>query len=156
MKIQLISIILISFCQHTFGQEKSDIISFSQSELIELNVFKSIFQSGIIYFPESQKREPCFRDYRKNSLELNLENPKTGETVPLNDGESKTYSLTINTKEIFLNRESQKLTISGTVSGGWYGAGSDVDIYIGQKVDTTSLHVLSPDLHYTIIYEGKN
>ena len=48
-----------------------------------------------------------------------------------------------------------EITIEGTVKGGWYGAGSDVDIYIGEKVDTTSLHILSPNLHYTIIHEGK-
>ncbi|WP_055437553.1 MULTISPECIES: hypothetical protein [Lacinutrix] len=154
MKSILSFIFLLIICSNSFGQNESD-ISFNQDEIERLKIYPKTFQYGTIHLSEEQRHEPCFRDYNKNSLKLDIVNPKTGKTAPLTNGKTKRKNLKVKFERIILNRENNEITIEGTVKGGWYGAGSDVDIYIGEKVDTTSLHILSPNLHYTIIHEGK-
>lgn len=151
----IISLIFVfAFYTYSFGQNKA-VITFNQKELDELKIYPKTFQYGTIELSEEQRNEPCFRDYNKNSLRLNIVNPKTGKTAPLTNGATKRENLKVKFKRIMLNSQSNEFTLEGTVKGGWYGAGSDVQIFIGEKVDTTSLHILRPNLHYKIIHEGK-
>ena len=147
-------IFVLVFYSNSFGQNET-VITFNEKELEELKIYPKTFQYGTIWLSEEQRNEPCFRDYYKNSLKLDIVNPKTGKKASLTDGNTNRKNLKVKFKRITLNRESNELTLEGTVKGGWYGAGSDVQIFIGEKVDTTSLHILRPNLHYKIIHEGK-
>jgi hypothetical protein len=121
-------------------------------EFLNLRTDSNTYTCSISPFDNGEN--PNFFDERHDKLESFLVNPKTNEKVSLASEHDK-YKLEINFDSITLNQVTMSIEFSGFVGGGWYGAGSQVHVYIGEKIDTVTYIHLSPSLEATIYYNGK-
>lgn len=48
----------------------------------------------------------------------------------------KAYKILVEPSNILLDTIAGKITMDGIITGGWYGAGSEVQIFIGERIDT--------------------
>ena len=142
--------ILIGFIFSTilcYGQ-----IEINHETLMKHKVDSNIYEFGVLGSAFSEI--PCMRDYREMQLEISINDSLTQKEI-YKSGDSKTKSLKVLTESILIDTLNKILNIKGYVTGGWYGAGSDVQIYIGQRVDTISPLTLTPSPGRTTLYNGK-
>jgi hypothetical protein len=142
MKITFSIIILLQslfvFCQNKIPAEK----------LKNLQIENEVYDFSSNPFTNDEK--PEFHDYRENLPKIYLD--KDGKFL-LNK-ESEKQKLEINFDKIIYNPKTQKVVITGSISGGWYGLGSDVAIFIGERTDTVSSVKIRPSRETQIYYNG--
>ena len=132
--------------------DRNDRIIIDKIEFQKLKTDSNTYTCSISPFGNGEN--PNFFDERHYKRESYLVNPKTNEKVNLASEQDK-YKLEINFDSIVLNQATMTIEFSGFVAGGWYGAGSQVHVYIGEKIDTVTCIHLSPSLEATIYYNGE-
>jgi hypothetical protein len=148
-KIILITLLILSnIC---FSQDKYENIAFEN--LLKLKIDEDRFQFGWLYDVFSEI--PCFRDYTKNAMQMQLVDPKT-DSIFYKSEEPKRNGIKIVPSKILLDKQNKKLKIQGKLTGGWESIiPFEYEIYVGQKNDIISEIKLSPDLHGDIYYNGE-
>jgi len=150
--MQRIIIITLIFLSHIcFSQDKYDSLSFDN--LLKLKIDEDRFEFG--WLPNEYRKTPCFRDYTKSKIEMQLVNPKTN-SVFYKSEEIKKNGIKIVPSKILIDKKNKKLKIQGKLTGGWiHVLPTEFEIYIGQRNDTISNITLAPNLHGDVYYNGK-
>lgn len=148
----IIILILLKLSLIGKAQSLSDsIILFDNSSLQSCKIYENTFQCNISPFSDGQN--PIFSDERDFNIKATLY-AKNGKEIELPQSPDK-LELEIFANSIKVNPLFNTIEISGYVTGGWYGAGSHVHVYLGQKVDTIMNITLSPNLHGPTYYNDK-
>jgi len=147
----LILIILISLSNICFSQDKYENLSFEN--LLKLKVDENRFEFG--WLDNVFSGIPCFRDYTKNSIEMQLVDPKT-DSIFYKSEKPKRNGIKIIPSEILVDKLNKKLKIHGKLTGGWESViPIEFEIYVGTRNDTISEIKLSPSLHGEVYYNGE-
>jgi len=151
MKYKLL-LLFIFTSQIFFSQNSYKEISYN--ELKEFKIDENRFEFG--WLENAFDKIPCFRDYTKNKMTMQIKDQKT-QTVIYKSKENKKESLKIYPKSILIDKINKKIWIKGEIKGGWKSViPSEFEIYIGKRNDTISNINLSPNLHMKkIFYNGK-
>lgn len=146
--IWILTIVTATCCAQTSSDK---VLYFDNEDLLRFKVFGNVYQCDISPFSDGEN--PVFSDERDFKTKTTLFSDY-GKEIEL-PNESDKYRLEIYAKSIEVNNKFNIIEITGFISGGWYGAGSHVHVYIGQKVDTLVNITLGPNLHGPIYYNGK-
>lgn len=121
MKKVFIPILLLLNCT-----SQSQLISTTTSQISNEDIFKLKVDSNTFEYsdPIRDDEAPFFSDERKYNFKSSAE------------GFSR--SLIIEFDSINLNTKKGEIELTGHVQGGWYGAGSEIQVFIGVRVDTVS------------------
>ncbi len=148
---KIIFIILLCLSNICFSQDKYENLTFD--ELLKLKVDEDRFEFG--WLPNEYRKTPCFRDYTKNTIEMQLVNPKT-DSVFYKSEEPKRNGIKIVPSKILIDKQNKKLKIQGELTGGWESViPFEFEIYVGERNDTISEITLSPNLHGDVYYNGE-
>jgi len=128
------------------------LIEIDDINLLRYKVYENIFLCNV--GPFSDGASPIFFDETNFNVGTTLIDSKSKEKIYESDIPNY-YKLNVVLKTIELNSSKKSIRIAGYVAGGWYGAGSQVHVYIGQRIDTTLNISLSPNLEGKIYYNGK-
>lgn len=146
-----IFIILISLSNICFSQDNYKSISFDK--LLKLKVDENRFEFG--WLPTDYKKIPCFRDYTKTKIKMELVDKKN-DSVFYKSEEPERKGIKIVPTTILLDKQKKKLKIQGKLTGGWESViPFEYEIYVGKKNDTISEITLAPNLHGDVYYNGK-
>ena len=146
-----IFIILLCLSNICFSQDKYENLPFD--ELLKLKVDEDRFEFG--WLDNVFSGIPCFRDYTKNSLEMNLVNPKT-DSIFYKSEKPKRNGIKIIPSKILVDKQKNKLKILGKLTGGWESViPFEYEIYVGHRNDTISEIKLSPSLHGEVYFNGE-
>lgn len=137
---------------HGQSVESGNRISIDKKDFQKLRIDSNTYTCSISPFGNGEN--PNFFDDSHDKLERFIVNRKTNERVSLDSHQDK-YKLEIEFDSIILNKTTKFIEFTGVVAGGWYGAGSQVHVYIGEKIDTVTYIHLSPSLEATIYYNGE-
>jgi hypothetical protein len=144
-------IIFLCLCNICYSQDKYENLPFD--ELLKLKVDEDRFEFG--WLDNVFSGIPCFRDYTKNSLEMNLVDPKT-DSIFYKSEKPKRNGIKIIPSKILVDKNSRKLKIEGKLTGGWESViPVEYKIYIGHRNDTISEITLSPSLHGDVYFNGE-
>lgn len=146
-----IFIILITLSNICFSQDNYKPILFEN--LLKLKVDENRFEFG--WLPNEFKKTPCFRDYTKNNIKMELVDKKT-DSVFYKSEEPERKGIKIVPTAILLDKQKKKLKILGKLTGGWESViPFEYEIYVGKRNDTISEITLAPNLHGDVYYNGK-
>src|SRR5690606_32387592 len=144
-------IIFLCLCNICYSQDKYENLPFD--ELLKLKVDEDRFEFG--WLDNVFSGIPCFRDYTKNSLEMNLVDPKT-DSIFYKSEKPKRNGIKIVPSKILVDKQNKKLKIQGEPTGGWESViPFEFEIYVGERNDTISEITLSPNLHGDVYYNGE-
>lgn len=101
-------------------------LTFNQAVLDKLEVYHNVYDYEFLG-TSILDSVPCFTDNR------NLKS-----TYP-----PKKYNLKVNIEVLTYDPNKSVIEVRGNVTEGWYGAGSEVHVYIGNRVDTVSQLLLA-------------
>jgi len=125
----------------------------SFNKLLELKIDEDRFQFG--WLDNVFSGIPCFRDYTKNTIEMQMVDPKT-DSIFYKSEEPKRNGIKIIPSKILVDKQNRKLKIQGKLIGGWESViPSEYKIYVGHRNDTISEITLSPNLHGDIYFNGE-
>ncbi|WP_088656098.1 hypothetical protein [Geofilum rhodophaeum] len=148
----IIILTLLNFSLNGNAQSLIDsIILFDNYSLQSCKNYENIFQCNISPFSDGQN--PIFRDERDFNIKATLF-AENGKEIELPQRPDK-LKLEVFADSIKVYPLLNTIEINGYVTGGWYGAGSHVHVYLGQKVDTIMNITLSPNLHGPTYYNDK-
>lgn len=134
-----------------FSQDKYEQISFDH--LLKMKVDEDRFQFG--WLDNVFSGIPCFRDYTKNTIQMELINPKTDSVIYKSEA-PQINGIKIVPSKILLDKQRKKIKIQGKLTGGWEGVKPfEYEIYVGHRNDTISETTLSPSLHGEVYYNGE-
>ncbi len=148
----IIPILFLLITQICFSQNKYNEIYYDS--FLKLKVDENRFDFG--WVPEEYQKTPCFRDYTKNELQMQLKDPKTNSII-YTSKEPKQKGIKIKPSKIQFDKQNKKLKISGKLTGAWKNViPIEYEIYIGHRNDNIIDDIkLSPDLHRDIFYNGE-
>lgn len=134
-----------------FCQDKYENLPFDK--LLELKVDEDRFQFG--WLPNEYRKTPCFRDYTKNTMQMQLADSKT-DSVFYKSEEPKRNGIKIVPSKILLDKENKKIKIQGKLTGGWESViPFEYEIYVGHRNDTISEITLSPSKYGDVYFNGE-
>jgi hypothetical protein len=103
-------------------------ISISFDSIKKLQIFENMYVFGWDYF----KREPPYL-WNPN---YTLSSEDTSRVIYNSFESRKSKVLNIETTNILLDTSNKTIIMEGFVTGGWYGAGSIVNLVVGEIIDT--------------------
>lgn len=144
-------ITLICLSNICFSQDKYE--NLSLDKLMQLKVDEDIFEFG--WLPNEYRKTPCFRDYTKNTIEMQMRDPKT-DSIFYKSEKPERNGIKIIPSKILVDKLNKKLKIQGKLTGGWESViPFEYEIYVGHRNDTISEITLSPSLHGDVYFNGE-
>src|SRR5690554_1202565 len=106
-------IIFLCLSNICFSQDRYENLPFDK--LLKLKADEDRFEFG--WLDNVFSGIPCFRDYTKNSLEMNLVNQKT-DSIFYRSEKLKRNGIKIIPSRILVDKQNNKLKIQGKLTGG--------------------------------------